>query len=881
MRYAPPSRANPTRTRARRAWHRSALGVVTLAGASWLVVACGETVVQVDADDVAELLLTADSARIGVGRTFDLDALTLDDDHGLLVGQTVDWTSTNAAVVTVDEDGLLTGESIGTASVVASFGALRDTTHVTVVAPPVLVLSADSVGFTVTAGGADPAPDTVDVTNGGVLELLASVDSVVYLAGAADWLTAQLAAPAAPTTLALSVAASGITTTGVHAAVVWVSGLQADDSPAAVQVTLRVLAGAPFSMTLNDGDAQTKTAGTAVTVAPSVLVADQFGNPAAGASVTFAVTGGGGGVTGSPATANASGVARVGSWTLGTVAGANQLTATLGALPPVVFSATGTVGAATQVVVTTGNNQSALAGSAVGVPPAVSVRDQHGNGVTGVSVTFAVTSGGGSITGASQTSGAGGIATLGSWTLGTIAGPNTLSASAAGVGTPAVINATGLSGAADSIYLVAGNAQIDTVAATLATAYRVRVVDSNGNGVAGIPIAWTATYADGTITPSTNTDAQGYATATRVLPTIPGPDSATATVGGLAGSPVRFLATANVGSPHAVTVTAGAAQTDTVNQIVPIAPQVRVADKFDNPIQGNGVTFQVTAGGGTVIPTTPIMTSAGGTATVTSWRLGTTAGANRDTLTATATGAGIMNNPIRIVATSVAGPPTQFLVLSGDAQIAITGTPVAVNPTVVLRDAFNNGISGRTISFTSSNGGVGSASPTTNANGQASTTWTVFVTSGTMQANGSFPDTLLAATSGFTTQRILGSAVYSFATHVNPYLETTCAGGCHTSGGSQGGISWGGTASQNRAVFFDVAPSSCTPPVSTPPYRRVAPGGGIAASDTYSILIRKLDNTIGSPGGNCIAGHSGGEFAPGAALLETFRAWIRNGAPNN
>src|SRR2546426_2389164 len=41
--------------------------------------------------------------------------------------------------------------------------------------------------------------------------------------------------------------------------------------------------------------------------------------------------------------------------------------------------------------------QSAPAGTAVATPPAVLVRDQHGNPVQGVSVTFGVAAGGGSV----------------------------------------------------------------------------------------------------------------------------------------------------------------------------------------------------------------------------------------------------------------------------------------------------------------------------------------------------------------------------------------------------------------------------------------------------------------------------------------------------
>jgi hypothetical protein len=406
----------------------------------------------------------------------------------------------------------------------------------------------------------------------------------------------------------------------------------------------------------------------------------------------------------------------------------------------------------------------------------------------------------------------------------------------------------------------------------LATPYTVRVVDSNGNGVAGIPIAWNVTTGGGSITPLDTTDATGYASAMRVLGTTPGTNTATAVLGGVAGSPVVFGATATVGSPHAVTITAGLAQSDTVNQFVPVAPQVRVADRFDNPIQNHPVTFTA-SGNGAVVPTTPINTLVNGTATVTSWRLGTTAGASRDTLTATASGGGLVGNPARIVATSVAGSPTTFTILAGNAQTAVSGVNVATAPVVVLRDAFNNGVSGRTVTFTTTGGTRGTPSMSTTATGQATTTWAPNVTGGTLQANGSFPDTLFAATAGFTTLQVTGSAIYSWTTHVNPIIN---CGGCHDFGGGSGGLNFDGTATQDRQVLYDVAPT-CNP--GSVAYRRVSPVGGVAASDTFSVIIRKLDNTIPGIGG-CGA-HGGGEVAPGTVLLETLRAWIRNGAPNN
>jgi len=68
--------------------------------------------------------------------------------------------------------------------------------------------------------------------------------------------------------------------------------------------------------------------GAQVSELPSVLVKDENGNPVSGVPVTFTVTGGGGSVTGNHPTSNASGIATVGSWTLGATSGTNTLVAT-------------------------------------------------------------------------------------------------------------------------------------------------------------------------------------------------------------------------------------------------------------------------------------------------------------------------------------------------------------------------------------------------------------------------------------------------------------------------------------------------------------------------------------------------------------------------
>jgi adhesin/invasin len=189
------------------------------------------------------------------------------------------------------------------------------------------------------------------------------------------------------------------------------------------------------------GDEQSAPVAHAVTTAPSVMVTSNS-QAMAGATVTFAVASGGGSVTGATATTDATGMAHCGSWTLGNTAGANTLTASMTGATPVTFTATGLAGPVAALTKVSGDNLSAAAGTAIGTAPAVSLADQFGNLVSGQTVTFAVASGGGSVTGATPASGANGIATVGGWTLGAAAGTNTLTA-ASGSAPTATFTATG------------------------------------------------------------------------------------------------------------------------------------------------------------------------------------------------------------------------------------------------------------------------------------------------------------------------------------------------------------------------------------------------------------------------------------------------------
>jgi hypothetical protein len=233
-------------------------------------------------------------------------------------------------------------------------------------------------------------------------------------------------------------AASASTAASGSASAAWTLGPVVGEQRAQVDVagidratfTATAVAEMTF-LTKADGDEQLAKPLTAVPIPPTVLVTDANHQPRSGVTVRFVVTRGGGILTGGDAVSDASGIARVGSWTLGTQA-SNSVSATSPSGSLVTFSATAYNDPSEAVLsIRDGDGQSAPPGTVVAVAPAIRVQNVLGHDIIGAQVTFAVSSGGGTITGATTTTNSNGVATVGSWTLGGVVGVNTLTATTA------------------------------------------------------------------------------------------------------------------------------------------------------------------------------------------------------------------------------------------------------------------------------------------------------------------------------------------------------------------------------------------------------------------------------------------------------------------
>src|SRR6266487_6229859 len=497
------------------------------------------------------------------------------------------------------------------------------------------------------------------------------------------------------------------------------------------------------------GNFQSAVVGAAVSSAPAVRAQDQFGNPVPGALITFAVSGGGGGVSGPTQLTNAAGTATVGGWTLGTVSGANALTATLAGLTPVTFTATGIVGAATQVVQIAGDGQAAIVNAILPTAPAVLVRDQFDNPVPSVPVLFAPTSGGGSVTGASAVTDTAGIARVGSWQLGTLVGQNTLTATANGLtGSPVLFTANGTRDVAAQLLRVSIDTQTATAGQAVSAPPAVRVTDQYGNPVPGASVTFTLTGAlIGSVAPTVaTTDALGVARVTSwALAAIAGLNTLDATVPGLLGSPMTFSANGITTTATNMVLNAGDGQSGVVGALLPTAYAVAVKNAVGLPVQGVQVHWAAGLAGGSMNPATS-PTDVNGIAT-SSRTLGPGAGAQ----TATASVGGLTGSPVTFTATALAGAATQLVKQSVDPQTGTVATAVTV-PVVKVADQFGNGVAGVVGDFAATGGGVvGAAKDTSDGAGLTSSgTWTLGNVVGTntvTASSGTLPAKTFGATS--------------------------------------------------------------------------------------------------------------------------------------
>jgi hypothetical protein len=453
----------------------------------------------------------------------------------------------------------------------------------------------------------------------------------------------------------------------------------------------------PTSLQVMAGDNQEGTVGAALPVSLTVRVLDQAAKPMKDRLVRFVVTEGGGVMTSGVPLTNASGDA-TDQWTLGTAVSDSQRVqvrveepGTGTVLLTTIFRAKALADVASQIVKASVDSASVNAGSAVTVAPRIRVMDRFGNPIVGASVTFAASSGGGSVTGATQTTSATGHATVGSWTLGNVAGPNTLTAA---MGAPINISvgffATGNVGAATKVVLTR-----PAVGATTGTGFDTQPTVEVRDAVNNVRAGDNTTVV--TMTVSTGATVVGTATATAVggvaafvnVGIIGKADSTytlTYSAPSLTAATQNIIPTAGVAKVLALTTNAAGAVSGsafTTQPVVAVRDSLGNLKKFDNTTV---VTMTVSAGA-TVVGTATAP-AVNGVATFATVGISGPAATNF-TLTFAASGLASATQAI----TPVAGAPTQLGTVTTAAGAA-SGAAFTTQPVVSVRDATNNTIPG-------------------------------------------------------------------------------------------------------------------------------------------------------------------------------------------
>ncbi|AKU93303.1 Ig-like domain-containing protein [Vulgatibacter incomptus] len=261
------------------------------------------------------------------------------------------------------------------------------------------------------------------------------------------------------------------------------------------------------------GNNQAAIVGTQLGAPLVIRAVDANSNPVPGATITYTVTGNGT-VTPNvnPFRTDDNGLASA-TFRLGRVAGGTTNSVRFASGTPfVVFNAIANPGTATQFTMVSGNFQEAEAGTDLPLPVVLKVMDADNNAIEGRLVSFRIDAGGGTAGAASVATGPDGTASTG-WTLGTTVGwGHVLVASTTGLPERAfVARATPPAGMDGALMAVAGDGEVAGAGSEFGSAMVVRLVDENGDAVAGKLVEFAA---DGPVTLTDGqaiTDAEGLA----------------------------------------------------------------------------------------------------------------------------------------------------------------------------------------------------------------------------------------------------------------------------------------------------------------------------------------------------------------------------------
>ena len=693
---------------------------------------CGKSEGVADVLLVASVEVAPSSGNLVLGGTAQLTA-TAKTASGLVVpGRAVAWSSSNAAAVSVAQDGTITAHALGgPVRITATVDGVSGDAQITVQPFPIARI--------------EIAPQTAGVLVGGSTELVATAydaqgqplpDRIPFWTSSAPTIAAVTS-----TGIVLGMAEGGpVTITATAEGKAGTATVTVAPRPATqlgfVQQPSGSIAGKPISPAVRV--AVRNDQGGTVTAATNQVTLGLASNPA-GATL--------GGTT---TVAAVNGIAIFTDLTLDKAGTGYTLVATSGSLASATSTSFSNVaGAASQLTFTTPPPGSATSGQPLAPQPVLQLRDAFGNAVgqSGVVVSAAVGSGNGTLGGnTTATTSAAGTATFANLSV-TGSGSVTIDFTAPGFSSAAssTIGITAPGGS--TLAIVTQPSAVAQSGTPFAVQPAVEIRDVSGNKVSTAGVSITAALATGpagaTLTGGTVAQTAAGGTATFADLGITGPagsytigfsspglnpvTSATIVVGGPPPGPATQLSITTQPSSSAPSGTAFAQQ-----------PVLQLRDASGNPVSQSGVTVTVAiaSGGGTLGGTTSATTNASGVAGFTD--LSITGAAGDRTLSFSSAGLTGATSGIISITAGGSSPATQLSISTQPSATAASGTPFGTQPSVQLRDAQGAAVSQSGVPITASVASgpatlSGNLTVNTDANGRA--TFSGLTLSGTAGAH--------------------------------------------------------------------------------------------------------------------------------------------------
>jgi acetyl esterase/lipase len=661
-------------------------------------------------------------------------AVEVADQYGrLLPNASVTFTSTagasfnGAGSVTVvsDSNGIATAPALtassspGPLNVTASSAGVSATFSLTVAqqtAPASLTVVSGN-NQSVVEGGTANTPLAVSVTN----------QYGQTIAGAAVTFTSGAGATFSGASSAAVVSnLSGIATAPALTANSTVGSLSVTATSGSVSATFSLTVtqqSAPASVTIVSGNSQSIKEGTAASVPLAVSVTNQYSQTLPGVTVTF--TSGAGasfsGATSAVSVTNSSGVATAPGLIANSTVGPLSVTASANGVSAA-FSLTITQQTTpTSLAIVSGNNQSIVEGGTAATPLAVSVTNQYGQTIPGLTVTFSSAAGGsfGGAPTAAVVTNSSGIATAPALTANSTIGPLSVTASANGASAAFSLTITQQT-TPTSLAIVSGNNQSIVEGGTASTPLAVSVTNQYSQTIPGLTVVFASGAGGsfgGAASAAVVSNSSGIATAPALtVNPSPGPLSVTASSGSVS---ITFsLTIAPLTAPASLTIASGNYQSIPEGGTASTTLAVSVANQYGQTIPGVSVTFTSGAGGSFngAASVTVIANSAG---LATAPTLSATSSPGPFTVTASVSGITAVFSLNIAQQTNAAS----LTIASGNNQSITEGGSGTTPLTVLVTNQYNQALAGVAVTFTSGSGasfnGAASATAFSNANGLA------------------------------------------------------------------------------------------------------------------------------------------------------------------